>query len=196
MERRGLIAALLLVASACAPGRSDFGYTTSNDPFYAALTTVRENLSDLSQYRGRPAEAARAFAQYEFVTAELQDKPDRVLLPEGVEPQVDSGHQQLRTTLGVAPDAPPRGVAAALNRFAAALDAGRRQEAMQELSQPFFTRGPQGTFDVLNRVPAMPAVQTAAANLALGPPGASDAVVRQRLHRRRVQQGAISNWIR
>lgn len=196
MHRRLLLGVLLLAIAGCARGQPDFAYARSADPLYGALLTARENLSNLSGYRGRPARAARAFGQYEFITAELQNKSDFIVLPAGVQPQLDLGGQELRGALGVAPGTPPREVAAALDRFAAALDAGQRQEAMDALSQPFFTRGPQGTFEALNNPPPMPAVEAAAASLALGPPGASEAVMNQRMHRRRLQQGAISTWRR
>jgi hypothetical protein len=196
MDRRLLLGILLLVMQACSPGQPDFGYAKSNDPFYSALTAARENLSNMAEYRGRPAQAARALGQFEFITAELQDKPDLVVLPASVQPQLDSGQQELRTTLGIASGTPPRQVAAALNRFATALEAGQRQDAMHALAQPFFTRGPEGTFDALDNLPPMPAVETAASSLALGPPGASEAVMHQRLHRRRLQSGSMSNWSR
>src|SRR3954447_3301443 len=196
MDRRMLLGTLLLAVPACAPGQPDFGYATSNDPFYVALTTAYENLSNMAEYRGRPAQAARALGQFEFVTVELQDKPDLVVLPAGVQPQLDSGQQELQTVLGISSGTPPRQVAAALNRFAAAHEAGQRQDAMQALAQPFFTRGPQGTFDALNNLPPMPALQAAASSLALGPPGASEAVMHQRLHRRRLLRGSMSNWSR
>lgn len=186
----------MLALAGCARGQPDFAYARSSDPLYGALLTARENLSDLSRYRDRPAQAARAFGQYEFITAELQDRPDFVVLPAGVQPQLDRGGKELRDTLGITPGTPPREVAAALDRFAAALDAGRRQEAMRALSQPFFTRGPQDTFETLNNPPPMPEVEAAASSLAIGPPGASEAAVQQRLHRRRLQQGAISVWRR
>ena len=196
MHRRALMGSLPLATSACAAGQSDFGYARSNDPLYAALATAPENLSNMAEYRGRPAQAARALAQFEFIIAEIQDKPDRVALPAGVQPQLDAGQQEVRSTLGVAPDTPPRQVAAALDRFASALDGGQRQEAMQALSQPFFAKGPQSTFEVLNNIPPMLALEAAAPSLALGPPGAAEAAMHQRLHRRQLLRGSMSNWSR
>jgi hypothetical protein len=196
MNRRGLTLALLLGGTACAHGQPDFGYIRSRDPFYAALTTVRENLTGLDRYRGKPAQAARAMAQYEFAVAEIQDKPDLVHLPYGAQPKIAAGQAELRATLGVAEGAPSRDVAAALNRFAAEFDAGRRQEAMYALNQPYLTQGPQRTLDTLGNLPPMPAMEDAASSLALGPPGASEAVAHQRLHRRRLLQGSMSNWSR
>jgi hypothetical protein len=196
MDRRLLLATLLIAMQACAPRQPNSDYAKSNDSFYTALTTARENLSNMAEYRGRPAQAARVLGQFEFITAELEDKPDRIVLPASVQPQLDSGQQEIRTTLGIASDTPPRQVAAALNRFAAAFDAGQQQDAIQALAQPFFTRGPQGTYDTLNNLPPLPAVETAASSLALGPPGASEAMMHQRLHRRRLQRGSVSDWSR
>jgi hypothetical protein len=196
MDRRIALAFLLLALPACTAGQPSLGDTGARDPLYARLTKAREGVSNLAEYRGRPAQAARALADFEQVTAELQDKPDLVALPSGVQPQLDAGQQELRSTLGIDAGTPPRDVAAALNRFAAAQEAGRQQDAMQALAQPVFTRGPQATFDVLNNLPPLPAVERAASALALGPPGAGEAVMHQRLHRRRLLQGSFSNWSR
>jgi hypothetical protein len=197
MSGRSLLqASWLLTLLACTPSQPGFNSAGSSDQLYADLMKAREGLLNLSEYRDRPAQAARALGQFELVSAELQEHPDLIALPSEASLQLEAGQQELRAALGIALDTPPRDVSAALSGFATAQEAGQQKAAMQALEQPFFTGGPQATFATLSNLPPLPAVEQAASALALGPPGAAEAVMHQRLHRHRLLRGSFSNWSR
>jgi hypothetical protein len=167
MNRRLMLCTTASGLAACAsPQPADFGYAGSYDPYYLALRTADRNLSDLSRYRGRPADAARALAQFEFILAEMQDQVALVTMPAAAQPLLVSAQREVRSTLAIADGTPPRSVSAALRRFAAAADAGQQEVAMQALGQAFFTLGPQQTYEVLNNLPPMRALESVSSDLA------------------------------
>lgn len=156
---------LALAAGACAPKPPDFAYAGSYDPLYYAMTTAQRNLSSLSEYRGRPVGAARACAQFFFIVAELNDQVASVQMPDSEAALFQAAYREMRGALGVAPGADPRAVSSALRRFANAQSAGQGEQAMQALTQPFFTLGPQGTLAVLSNLPPMRTVESASYGL-------------------------------
>lgn len=149
--------------AACAPpGPPRFGYARAGDPFYAALTTAERKMTDLARYRGQPAQAARALGQFLFILAEWNDGVAAISMPNAAMGTVQGGYGEIVSALGLAPNTPPRAASHALRRFANAFDAGQREAALQALAQPFFTRGPQATLAVLENLPPLPAVESAA----------------------------------
>jgi len=163
VNRRGLLGAALaagLALARCAPRPPDFSYATSYDPLYQALLLAQRNLSRLSEYRGRPAGAAAALAQFLFIEAELQDDDAAIALPPAAQGLVPAADREVRTVLGLPPGTPPRPPSTALRRFAARWAAGDRQGAVAALDRPFFTLGPQATLAVLQDLPPMPALES------------------------------------
>jgi hypothetical protein len=155
----------LVLAAGCAPRPPDFSYAGSYDPLYFAMSSAQRNLSDMSQYRGRPVAAARACAQFFFIVAELNDQVASVQMPESEASLFQAAYDEMRRALGVPQGSDPRAVSSALRRFASAQSAGQGDLAMRALTQPFFTLGPQGTLAVLSNLPPMGTVESASYGL-------------------------------
>lgn len=91
----------------------------SADPMRAALAATTEAFADQgSQLRGRPAEAARAAAQLEYLVAVA---PGAVPLSRAAEIALLAARGELRAALGVPEAAANRPVIASLNAAASAL---------------------------------------------------------------------------
>lgn len=159
--RPWLLAALLLGA-ACESdpvGRHFFGL---GDPVRGAALHAPRNLGDTSRWEGQPAEAALAAAQLEFLALEFRTNPRYApAVDPTVTLQLERARAEMRQFLGIAPEAPPEAVIAALRRAAEALRAGSRASAEAALHSAFFTAGPLVTLARLGAMPRLP--QTAAA---------------------------------
>jgi hypothetical protein len=89
----------------------------------------------------RPAAAAQAIAQLEFVAADLPRNPRWAPLPEGIQRQVLLARMELRDALGIAENADPDSVVAALLAAARGLRANDRAAAAAALPAPLFRPG-------------------------------------------------------
>jgi hypothetical protein len=171
--RLPILAAMLLMA-ACTPipDRPPHGPVTmpadatpiARDPMRTAITEAAFAFQSSGNLAGRPADAARAVAQYEFITAELPYTPrwrDQGGGGGVSGPALMAALPELRGTVGIAPNAPAQQVVDSLFAAARALRAGDRAAAERVLSTPHFTRGGAGTLQVLTELPAMPQVSTA-----------------------------------
>lgn len=90
---------------------------------------------------GRPAEAAQAAAQLEFVTAAIPRDPRYAPIPEGIQRELLLARQELRDALGTDEAASPEVVVPALLAAAAALRAGDTARATRALPAPTFRPG-------------------------------------------------------
>lgn len=120
--------------AALAPGSAD-GVRGSIEAMAPAFADRARGLA------GRPAEAAQAAAQLEFVTAAIPRDPRYAPIPEGVRRDLLLARQELRDALGVAEDAPPERVVPALLAAASALRAGDQARAAAALPAPTFLPG-------------------------------------------------------
>jgi hypothetical protein len=111
---------------------------------------------------GRPAEAAQAAAQLEFVTAAIPRDPRYAPIPEGVRRELLLARQELRDALGTAEDATPEVVVPALLAAAAALRVGDQSRAARALPAPTFRPG--GTRSVVRLGELGPLPQAAIAS--------------------------------
>lgn len=137
------------------------------DPVRGAALYAPRNLGDTSRWAGRPADAAIAAEQLEFLASELATNPRYA--PEvnpAVTQQLDVARAEMRGFLGIAPDASPILVAAGLRAAADALRAGRRAQAEAALSGPAFTAGPLVTLARLGAMPRLPRTANAAGAVA------------------------------
>jgi hypothetical protein len=105
---------------------------------------------------GRPAEAAQAAAQLEFVTAAIPRDPRYAPIPEGVRRELLLARQELRDALGTADDATPETVVPALLAAATALRAGDPARAARALPAPTFRPGGARSVDRLGELGPLP----------------------------------------
>lgn len=156
-----LLSALLLLGCSSMPGTPWLGGL--GDPVRGAALRAPSTLGDTSRWAGRPAEAAEAAAELEFLASEFETNPRYA--PEvnpAVTQQLNAGRREMREFLGIAPSAPPDLVRAGLRRAAAALRAGSRAGAEAALSGPAFAYGPPATLGRLASMPRLPRVSEAA----------------------------------
>lgn len=158
---------VLLALAGCAQDPSANYLGGIGDPVRGAALYAPRNLGDTSRWAGQPAEAAVAAEQLEFLTNELATNPRYA--PE-VNPAVlqslQTARREMRSYLGVAPEANPQAVITALRRAGEALRAGSRATAEAALSSPDFTAGPGGTLQRLASMPRLPRTAEAAGMVA------------------------------
>jgi hypothetical protein len=160
-----LSALLLLGGCSAAPGTPWLGGL--GDPVRGAALRAPSTLGDTSRWAGRPAEAAEAAAELEFLANEFATNPRYA--PEAnpaTAQQLDAARREMRSFLGIAPDATPELVRAGLRNAAAALRAGSRARAEAALSGPAFLYGPSATLGRLASMPRLPRVSEAAGGVA------------------------------
>ncbi|CAA9241760.1 MAG: hypothetical protein AVDCRST_MAG08-1659 [uncultured Acetobacteraceae bacterium] len=160
-----LFSALLLLGCAGSPGTPWLGGI--GDPVRGAALRAPSTLGDTSRWAGRPWEAAEAAAELEFLANEFATNPRYA--PEAnpaVSQQLEAARQEMRSFLGVAPDASTELVRAGLRRAAAALRTGSRAGAEAALSGPAFAYGPSATLGRLASMPRLPRVAEAAGGVA------------------------------
>lgn len=167
MRRLSLVLPLLLGACAGTPGglpsvpdRPGLG---SADPVNQAVFRAAYAFGDTRRLAGRPADAARAAADLEFLAVALPQDQRWI----GANPllfgELAGARAELRAALGIAPDAAPAEVTRRLDGIAAALDQGRSAEAAT-------LAGGEDRLATLDALPPLPrgAAATQAAQSALG----------------------------
>jgi hypothetical protein len=169
MRRAGLL--LLLAAAACAqvtqppapPPPPDL-VAGAAEPTRAAMAAIAAAFVDRGEHlAGRPAEAAQAAAQLEFVVADLPRNPRWAAMPDSIRLELLLARTELRDALGVAEAAAPDAVIEALLRAARALRAGDRRAAAAALPAPLFRPGGARSVDRLGDLGPLPQVANATA---------------------------------
>ncbi len=112
--------------------------------------------------RRRPAEAARAVAQVEHLATEIPHGPRWAEFSPLVGRELVAARGELRSALGIAPDAPPQAVVDALYAASRALAAGDGAAAERLLPPPAFRDG-RTTLARLASLPPLPRTGTATA---------------------------------
>ena len=127
----------------------------AGDPTFAALTHARSALADTSALAGRPAEAAQALAEQEYLAA-VTTSGVLAGLPQQVPLVLQRGRAEARAALGFRADAPAQQAVNALYGAAEALRGGNQAGAADALA-PLTTDG-NGAAAVatLNRLPPLP----------------------------------------
>lgn len=167
-SRRGLLAILSgLGLAACETDPSASHLWGLGDPVRGAALWAPRNLADTSRWAGRPAEAALAVAQLEFLASELATDPRYA--PE-INPAVlqtlQVARAEMRGFLGIPDAADPQVVIEAMRRAGAALRDGSRVRAEAALSGPAFPEGPQAVLAKLDAMPRLPRTANAAGMVA------------------------------
>jgi len=162
----GLLAVLLALAG-CAENPSANYLGGFGDPVRGAALYAPRNLGNTSRWAGRPAEAAVAAEQLEFLASELATNPRYApVVNPAVVQQLNVARQEMRRYLGIAPDADPQVVITGLRRASDALHASSRARAEAALAGPAFTAGPAATLDRLAAMPRLPRTAEAAGMVA------------------------------
>ncbi|MCB4822914.1 hypothetical protein [Roseicella aerolata] len=144
--------------AALAPGTAD--------PVRGAIEALAPAFADRGRaLAGRPAEAAQAAAQLEYVTTAIPRDQRYAPIPEPVRRELLLAREEMRDALGVAEDAPPERVVPALLTAAAALRAGNAARAAAALPAPLFRPGGQRSVARLGDLGPLPqgAIATALA---------------------------------
>ncbi|GGG45129.1 hypothetical protein GCM10010964_35660 [Caldovatus sediminis] len=168
LPRRPLLLALPAFGAACSADPAAEYLFGIGDPVRGAALNAPRLLGDTAQYAGRPAAAARAVVQLEFLAHALATEPRYA--PEvqsTVLFQLRAARAEAREALGIAPDAPPEAVMDRLRAAADALEAGSPARAEAALDAPrIFALGPRATLARLGALPPLPHTREAAGAVA------------------------------
>jgi hypothetical protein len=166
LPRLRTLSAVLLLAGCVAPSQPPQGYARlpsdavvgAGDPTRAAILNTAYAFGNPGSLAGRPAEAARAVANYEFIATELPYGARWRGLNGTVPTDLAAGLQELRPAVGIAPNAPAQAVVDGLYAASRALRAGDQVGAERILSLPVFTAGGPATLQRLAALPPLPRV--------------------------------------
>ena len=165
--RRLSLTTLLLMAACAGPLRPVQGPevplpdappgtgSTAGDPGRGAVLAASYAFTQPARLRGNPAGAARAVAQLEWMAASLPFDPYWISASPMAFQQLALARDEVRAALGLALDAPPHLLAAALGRAAMALDRNNRAAAADALA-PFAPGGGAGVLTGLDALPRLP----------------------------------------
>ncbi len=103
--------------------------------------------------RGNPLAAMRAVIALEYLPGELRENPRWVSMDIIVKMRMDQARGEVRQILGIPPDVSPQLVVNALLWASSALWAGDQAGALQALSAPWFTLGPERTLAQFANLP-------------------------------------------
>jgi hypothetical protein len=134
----------------------------AGDPTRAAVFNTAYAFGTPTVLAGKPEEAARAAANFEYLVIEIPYGARYRTLNAILQPELEAGRVELRQVLGVRPDASPQQVIDALYAAARAIGAGDMAAAERILANPIFTTGGATTLATLSALPPMPKVATAA----------------------------------
>lgn len=172
--RPGLSLLAAILAAGCAemaqppppPPPAGLVGAAAADPLRASVDAAAAAFADRgAALAGRPAEAAQAAAQLEFLAADLPRDPRHGMAIGGVAQELALARAELRDALGVAEQAEPMVVVRALLGAARALRAGNRAAAAAALPAPTFRPGGERSVARLGALGPLPqaALATAAA---------------------------------
>ena len=134
----------------------------AGDPTRAAIISTAYVFNTPSSIARRPAEAARAAAQVEHLATEIPTGPRWVEFSPLVGRELVAARGELRSALGIAPDASPQAVVDGLYAASRALAAGDDAAAERVLPPPAFRDG-RVTLARLASLPPLPRTGTATA---------------------------------
>lgn len=134
----------------------------AGDPVRAAVLNTAYVFGNPASVAGRPDEAARAVANYQFLTVEIPYGARWRGLSPAVSTELAAGQPEIFTAFGIAPNAPTQQVIDGLYGASRALEVGDRATAERMLSPPVFTLGGPATLQRLSAMPRLPRASAAA----------------------------------
>ncbi len=132
------------------------------DPTRAAIVSTAYAFNTPASIARRPVDAARAAAQVEHLATEIPTGPRWAEFSPLVGAELMAARGELRSALGIAPDAPPQAVVDALYAASRALAAGDGPAAERLMPPPAFRDG-RTTLARLTSLPPLPRTGTATA---------------------------------
>ncbi len=136
-------------------------YSGAADPTRTAIYNTGIRFSSPEQLAGKPADAARAIGEMEYLVVELLTNPRFFNATQG-STTMPAAKAEWRGALGIAPTALPQTVIDAMFAAVRALNAGQPAAAQAALSGPAFTLGGAATLQRLGALPNLPATNQAA----------------------------------
>ncbi len=133
----------------------------AGDPTRAAIIGAAYVFGSPGSVAGRPAEAARAVAQYEYLTVEIPTGPRWIGFSPLAGVQLVKGRDEVRGAIGISPAAPPQAVIDALYTASRALRAGDGPAAERILAAPLFQPGGTAMLQRLAALPLLPQANVA-----------------------------------
>ncbi|GGJ29821.1 hypothetical protein GCM10011320_41540 [Neoroseomonas lacus] len=143
---------------ACASQPPDFSYGGAGfqpNNVRLNLAYAERNFGDMTQYQGKPAEAAAALAQFEAAVAGMRDPATSIALPMRYGSQVAAAVREEREAIGIPLSVLPGQASAALAAAVGPLQSGDQAAIRAALSNPVFTLGPEVTLQRLTNLPRM-----------------------------------------
>ena len=128
----------------------------AGDPLRSAAATTSTAFSSPARLAGQPEQAARAVAQMEFLTVEMQTDP-RFMGATSMSPAgFAQARDEWRRALGIPAGLPPQPVIDSLYASARALSLGQTEAAAAALPPNVFPQGGAATLSRLAALPALP----------------------------------------
>lgn len=138
------------------------GAFLTTDPMRTAINNTADALNKPYVLAGRPADAARAVAQYEYLAADLPFSTRGQIFNPVVGLELSRGLRELRPAAGIAPEAASQPVVLALFAAADALERGDSAAAERFLDAPVFPAGGAATLQRLANLGPVPQAGSAA----------------------------------
>lgn len=135
----------------------------AGDPARGAVFSTNAVFAQSHPAAGRPAEAARAIAQMEFLAVDLPQNNNLMSASSTLMPDLVTARREWRGVLDIAPEAPAQPVINALFAAGRALDAGQPEAAAAALPSNIFRKGGAATLTQLAALPRLPNTASAAA---------------------------------
>jgi hypothetical protein len=169
MTKAFLPLALLLGLSACAPQPpAEFARLPpdavigAGDPLRSAVANTSVAFGSPRSLAGRPAEAAQAVAQMEYLAVQLPSNPRFTNVSPTAGPQFSAARREWRSALGIPTEQPPQAVIDSLFAASRALQAGQKDAAAASLPANVFPQGGQTALLRLASLPNLPLTNEAA----------------------------------
>jgi hypothetical protein len=123
------------------------------DNTIGAINYAAWAFSSPANTRGNPVAGMRAVIALEYLPGELEENPRWVGMDSANKARMAQAALEVRQILGIRPDAPPQLVVNVLLWASSALLAGDKASALEVLSGPWFTLGPDQTLARLSNLP-------------------------------------------
>lgn len=169
MTKAFLPLALAVGLGACAPTTPPLfaslppdAIVGAGDPLRSAVANTSTAFGTQRELAGRPAAAAQAVAQMEFLAVQVPNNPRYPNISPTVGIQLAEARQEWRGALGIPASQPPQAVINSLYAASRAMRAGQKQAAAAALPADVFPQGGETTLLRLASMPSLPLTNQAA----------------------------------